>query len=137
MFFLFWISKIFSQTTLLMEPLYDRNDLKPGEPLVSVWSICMFWKKCITHLMVWVLLIVEDPTVTVNCTAIKVLFLYFNLCLSVILDSLSCSFTSISFLTNCSFINPITKNNTKQEKQSCFLLLMYNYQFRHTITQNT
>ena len=28
------------------------------------------------------------------------LFLYFNLCLSVMLDSLSCSFTSISFLTN-------------------------------------
>jgi hypothetical protein len=32
------------------------------------------------------------------------LFLYFNLCLSVMLDSLSCSFTSIFFLTtNCSF----------------------------------
>ena len=32
------------------------------------------------------------------------LFLFFNLCLSVILDSLSCSFTSISFLTtSCSF----------------------------------
>ena len=33
-------------------------------------------------------------------TAIKVLFLYFNLCLSVMLDSLSCSFTSMSFLNN-------------------------------------
>ena len=32
------------------------------------------------------------------------LFLYFNLCLSVMLDSLSCSFTSISYLTtSCSF----------------------------------
>jgi hypothetical protein len=32
------------------------------------------------------------------------LFLYFNLCLSVMLDDLSCSFTSISFLTTiCSF----------------------------------
>jgi hypothetical protein len=32
------------------------------------------------------------------------LFLQFNLCLSVMLDSLSCSFTSISFLTtSCSF----------------------------------
>jgi hypothetical protein len=52
---------------------------------------------------VWVMLIVEYPTVTVTCrTAIKALFLYFNLCLSVMLDSLSCSFTSISFLPNCS-----------------------------------
>jgi len=32
------------------------------------------------------------------------LFLYFNVCLSVMLDSLLCSFTSISFLTTtCSF----------------------------------
>jgi hypothetical protein len=32
------------------------------------------------------------------------LFIYFNLCLSVMLVSLSCSFTSISFLTtSCSF----------------------------------
>ena len=28
------------------------------------------------------------------------MFLYFNLCLSVMVDSLSCLFTSISFLTN-------------------------------------
>ena len=33
-------------------------------------------------------------------TAIKVLLLYFKMCLSVKLDSLSCSFASISFLTN-------------------------------------
>jgi len=40
--------------------------------------------------------------VTVKCrTAIKVLLLYFNLHLSVEVDSLSCSFTTISFLTNC------------------------------------
>jgi len=39
--------------------------------------------------------------VTVKCrTTIKELFLYFNLCLSVKLDSLSCSFTTITFLTN-------------------------------------
>ena len=38
-------------------------------------------------------------TVTVKCrTAIKTLFLYFNLYLSVMLDRLSCTFTSISFL---------------------------------------
>jgi hypothetical protein len=42
---------------------------------------------------------VEHPTVTVKCrTAIKVLFLYMNLCQSVKLDSLSCPFTSTSFL---------------------------------------
>jgi hypothetical protein len=42
-----------------------------------------------------------DPAVTVKYrTAIKVLLLYFNLHLSVKLDSLSCSFTTISFLTN-------------------------------------
>ena len=33
-------------------------------------------------------------------TAIKVVFLYFNVCLSVKLDSFSCSLTSISFLHN-------------------------------------
>ena len=31
-------------------------------------------------------------------SAIKALFLYLNLCQSILLDSLSCSFTSISFL---------------------------------------
>jgi hypothetical protein len=35
---------------------------------------------------------------------IKSLFLYFNLCLSVMLDSLSCSFTSISFLIKSLFL---------------------------------
>ena len=40
---------------------------------------------------VCVMLIIEDPTVTVKCrTAITTLFLYFKLCLSVMLDSLSC-----------------------------------------------
>ena len=38
---------------------------------------------------------------TVKCRkAIKVLFHYFNLCLSVKLNSLSCSFTFIFFLTS-------------------------------------
>ena len=48
------------------------------------------------------MLIIKNPTVTVKCrTAIKALFLYFNLCPSVKLGSLSCSYyTSISFLTN-------------------------------------
>ena len=45
--------------------------------------------------------VVEDPIVTVKCrTAIKVLFLYIKMCLRVMLNSCSFSFTSISFLTN-------------------------------------
>ena len=57
-----------------------------------------------THFRVWVSLIVEDPTVTVTCrTATKVPFLYLNLCLRVMFNSLSCPFTSISFLINCNF----------------------------------
>ena len=47
------------------------------------------------------LLIVEDPTVTVKCgTAIQALFLYMNLYLYVMLDSLSFSFISIPSLIN-------------------------------------
>ena len=43
-----------------------------------------------THSRVWVLLMVEDPTVTVKCrTVINALFLYLNLCLSVMLNSIS------------------------------------------------
>jgi hypothetical protein len=47
------------------------------------------------------MVIAENPTMTVKYRiAIKVLFLSFNLCLQVMLDNLTCSFTSISFLTN-------------------------------------
>ena len=43
------------------------------------------------YVRVWVMFINEDPMVTVKCrTAIKALFLYFNVCQSVKLDSLSC-----------------------------------------------
>ena len=44
------------------------------------------------------MLLVKTSTATVNCRID--MFLYFNLCLSVMRDSLSCSFTSISFLTS-------------------------------------
>ena len=49
--------------------------------------------------------LVEDPTVTVRCRiAIKAMFLYFNLCPCVMLDSLSYSIASMSFLTTrCCF----------------------------------
>lgn len=47
-------------------------------------------------------LLIKDLSVTVKCrTAIKVQSLYFNLCLSVMLYSLSCSF--ISILSYCLF----------------------------------
>jgi hypothetical protein len=65
--------------------------------------ICRSWSNIMTlqaRARFTLMLIIEDLTVTVKCrTAITPLFLYFNLCLNVILDSLSCSFTSISFLT--------------------------------------
>jgi hypothetical protein len=70
--------------------------------LVFYYDLQMFATTCmhILHNKVGVLPIVEDPTVTVKCrTAIKALFLYLNLGLSVMLDILSCSFTSIYFLT--------------------------------------
>jgi hypothetical protein len=68
-----------------------------------------------THFMVRVILIVIDPTVTVKCrTAIKALFLYFNLCLSVMLDSLSCSFTSIFFRT-------YTRTHIKNPEEKVFM----------------
>ena len=46
--------------------------------------------------------IIEDITVTVKCrTSIKNVFLYLDLCISVMSNSLSCSFTSISLLNTC------------------------------------
>jgi hypothetical protein len=52
------------------------------------------------------MLTVEDPTVAVKCrTAIKVLFLSSNLCLSVKLDSLSCSFIkTLTFYKGHNFV---------------------------------
>ena len=53
----------------------------------------------------WILLIAKDHIVTMKCrTAIQSLFLYLN-CLGVMLNSLSCSFTSISFLAKSFCIN--------------------------------
>jgi hypothetical protein len=55
-----------------------------------------------TRIAVWVRLILEDPTVTVKSrTAIKALFLYFDLCLNVILDSLRCSSKNDNSFTLC------------------------------------
>jgi hypothetical protein len=68
---------------------------------------------------------VEDPTVTVKCgTAIKVLFLSFNLCQSLQLDSLPCSFTwsSISFPTIFGdFLRNIVESRRHIYNTGCFI----------------
>jgi hypothetical protein len=67
------------------------------------------------------MLLIEDPTVTVKCRiAIKALFLYFNLCLSVNLDNLSCSFTFIYFLYQF-----LPQNLTKVSHISVDWLMVY------------
>ena len=46
--------------------------------------------------------IIEDTTVTVKCrTSMKDMFLYLDLCISEMPNSLSCSFTFISLLNTC------------------------------------
>jgi hypothetical protein len=66
-----------------------------------------------THFRVCVMFIIKVGTVTLKCrTVIKALFLYFNLCLSIMLDSLSCSFTSISFLTIPNYKTLLTRRFT-------------------------
>ena len=65
------------------------------------------------------MIIIEDHTVTVKFkTAMAGLFLYFNLCLSVMLDSLLCSFTSIFFLVNPLYRVVYAKSQCK-EKYLC------------------
>ena len=57
-----------------------------------------------TRFRVLVELIFEDPTVTVKWrTTINAMYLYLDLCQSVMLDRLTCSFTSIS-LTNKAYL---------------------------------
>jgi hypothetical protein len=55
------------------------------------------------HFRIWFILIVEDPTVTMKCKiSMKSLFLFFNFCLSEMLDSLSCQCTSFIISYCCS-----------------------------------
>jgi hypothetical protein len=75
--------------------IYKPNDLWLIK--MARYSICC--GKFRTRIAVWVRLILEDPTVTVKSRpAIKALFLYFDLCLNVILDSLRCSLHTYPFL---------------------------------------
>ena len=64
------------------------------------------WKTCSFYFNLCLSVMLDS----LSCSFTSISFLttscsfYFNLCLSVMLDSLSCSFTSISFLTtSCSF----------------------------------
>jgi len=89
-----------------------------------------------THSRVWVLLIIEHLTAIVKFrTAIKALFLYINLCQSVKLDSLSCSFTSISLLTKCiTGLRNIFILNTTKIQPIILLVLCYIFTWQHLIT---
>ena len=73
-----------------------------------------------------VIFIIADPIVKCR-TAIKTMFLYINLCLSVKFASLSCSLTSISFLTNISAHtqNKLEYVNCEKYYQSRLLFITY------------
>ena len=66
-----------------------------------------------THFKIWVMPIIEDHSVTVKWrTSQKELSFYFNLCPRLKLDSFSCSFTPIFFLTKLPQWN-LSKPNPK------------------------
>ena len=82
------------------DPIY-RSSFSNRTLVINEWVWTIYWSKEPFHtlLRVWVVLIIED--LPVKCRiAIKVLFPDFNLCLNVKEDSVSCSFTFVSFLTN-------------------------------------
>ena len=67
------------------------------------------------HFKVQVVLIIENTNVKCK-VAIKVLFIYLNVCLGIKLDNLSCSCTSLSFLIKRGKLtnNCASKNNALQ-----------------------
>ena len=76
--------------------LWDLFTLKAMGPIQTegygTYSHWRLWWPIQTHFMVSVMLIIECTSVTLKCRQAKVM-----------LDSLSCSFTSIYFLTNLNF----------------------------------
>ena len=77
------------------------------------------------------------PKVPVKCrTAIKALFLYLNVCLSVKLDRLSWSFTSIAFLFKCSIIREINKITMFYKRNQVWCITFIVVFFIYDDTQN-
>jgi hypothetical protein len=95
--------------------------------VIAVWQVSNFLaiSEDPSVTVVWqvsnLLAISEDPIVTVKCrTDIKTLFLYVKLCLYVMLDSLSCSFTSIFFRTNSIILfGFLVLTETTVRRQTC------------------
>jgi hypothetical protein len=93
--------------------------------IISVVHNCTLGALLVSFFRVWVVFIVQDPTVTVNCrAAVKALFVYFNLCLSIMLYSLSCSFTSTPFLTK----QRLCKGNSRRQVKTLnFEFIIYSH----------
>jgi len=81
---------IFNFNTIrLSTEVKSTTQLQTRGRFTSIFGYWLFWS---LNTLLWV---------TVKCrTTIQALFLYFNLCLSVMLDGLSCSYIHISFLAN-------------------------------------
>ena len=79
------------------------------------------------------MLIIEDTTFKYS-TEIKALYFYCNLCLSVKLDSLSWSFTSISFHTNLAELNKSFLEITdKNLNTGYFFLIVFSHHNAHAV----
>jgi hypothetical protein len=103
-----WVTPL--QARVWVTPLQARVWVTPLQAMVwvtplqvRVWVTLLQVRVRVTPLQARVWVITEDPTVTVyvKCrTVIQALFIYITLCLSVMFNNLSCSFTSISNFTN-------------------------------------
>jgi len=95
-----------SSTKKNWPPQYNRNIVESGvkhhnpNPFIERDKVSSAQLQVMgplhTHFSIWVMLIIEDTTVTVKCrTTIKVLFLYFNVCqLSSIVSHIHLNLTS-------------------------------------------
>ena len=89
---------------------------------ILIW-IKTYWFH--THYRVCVIYIVEDTEK--YRTAIKAQYFYIDMCLSVMLDSLSCLFTLVSFLTISNLVhmmliwNKLLQENSNSKYEICIL----------------
>jgi hypothetical protein len=80
-----------------------------------------------THISVLDMFITEESSVTVKCrTAIKILFLYLNLCLSVKLGRLLCSLASIWLSISFLLLMCHEQNKTHTQQNQTSNKLIYN-----------